>query len=49
MADDNIKGVDNDNVVKGPWKRVKVVNQAKTQKRCQSSKDTKTFRRYDVL
>jgi hypothetical protein len=32
MADDNIKGVDNDNVVKGPWKRVKVVNQARQQK-----------------
>jgi hypothetical protein len=32
MEDDNSKGVDKGNVVKGPWKRVKVVNQAKTQK-----------------
>ena len=32
MADDNSKGIGNDNVVKGPWKRVKIVTQAKTQK-----------------
>jgi endonuclease III len=32
MADDNIKGVDNDNVVKGPWKRSKVVSQSQTDK-----------------
>ena len=32
MEDDNSKGVDKGNVVKGPWKRVKVVNQARQQK-----------------
>ena len=32
MADDNDKGINNDNVVRGPWKRVKTVNQAKTNK-----------------
>ena len=30
MADDNIKGVDKGNVVKGPWKRSKVISQAQT-------------------
>ena len=32
MEDDNSKGVNKDNVVKGPWKRVKLVSKSQTQK-----------------
>jgi len=32
MEDDNSKGIKKDNVVKGPWKRIKIVSKSQSQK-----------------
>jgi hypothetical protein len=51
MADDSTKGL-KDNIIKGPWKRVKTVSMAQTQKLsedmmfCNDSYDSQSCRKW---